>query len=259
DFIESAEEKISSLSKSGINYIGLWTKGKNLARLKSIEDCLKLNNVNVVEINFITKLFDHNYDSHELVEEIEQCIHLAKSVNAKFVTAASFCEELDTDLVKGNIQQLALILQEESLDLALEFLPWTAVSSVDKLWQLISDLELENVSILLDSFHFFKGGSTYRQLDEIPIDKIRLVHLNDFSNQVSIEKADLSLIEQTRGFRLFPGEGDFPIEELMAYLKKRGFKGYVNLEVLNSRHKELGSWRLADYAKNNIQNYLEQL
>ncbi|MCG9689482.1 sugar phosphate isomerase/epimerase, partial [Vibrio tubiashii] len=242
-----------------ISNIGLWTKDKNLAQLKSIEDCLNLNNVNVVEINFITKLFDHKYDSPLLVEEIEQCIRLAKSVHATFVTAASFCEKLDTDLVKSNIRQLALRLQEENLDLALEFLPWTAVSSVDKLWRLISDLELDNVSILLDSFHFFKGESTYRQLDEIPIDKIRLVHLNDFSNQVPIDNADLSLIEQTRGFRLFPGEGDFPIAELMTYLKKRGFKGYVNLEVLNSRHKELGSCHLADHAQHNIQEFLEHL
>jgi len=259
DFYESVESKIASLSNNGIKNIGLWTKNKNRSDIDGISDCLKLHNVEVVEINFITELFNHDYDCSSLVSEIDECIHLAKCLNAKFVTAASFCEVLDPELVRNNIKKLSSRLKEEELSLALEFLPWTAVPTVGDLWSLISDLDLENVSILLDSFHFFKGDSSYNQLDEIPIEKIQLVHLNDFHNNENLQYADLSLIEQTRGFRLFPGDGDFPIKDLLLYLKNRGFEGYMNLEVLNSQHKDLGTSCLAERAQKNIHEYLEQL
>jgi 2-keto-myo-inositol isomerase len=82
---------------------------------------------------------------------------------------------------------------------------------------------IDGVDLVLDSCHWHASGST--PLDDYPVKRIALVHLNDAPDKPprQIEDAD----------RLLPGEGVIKLAELKANLTSRGFEGPWSLETFN--------------------------
>jgi sugar phosphate isomerase/epimerase len=82
---------------------------------------------------------------------------------------------------------------------------------------------LDGVDLVLDSCHWHASGS--RPLDELPADRIVMVHLNDAPAKPprEIEDAD----------RVLPLEGVIKLAELVRELKLLGFSGPWSLETFN--------------------------
>jgi 2-keto-myo-inositol isomerase len=82
---------------------------------------------------------------------------------------------------------------------------------------------IDGVDLVLDSCHWHASGSA--PLDDYPVKRIALVHLNDAPDKPprQIEDAD----------RLLPGEGVIKLAELKANLTSGGFQGPWSLETFN--------------------------
>ena len=82
---------------------------------------------------------------------------------------------------------------------------------------------IDGVDLVLDSCHWHASGGP--SLDEYPVERIILVHLNDAPNMPprQIEDAD----------RVFPGEGLIRLADLLRDLHNRGFEGPWSLETFN--------------------------
>lgn len=87
-----------------------------------------------------------------------------------------------------------------------------------------------NGGLVLDSWHFFRSGSTLAQLQQVPGERIYAVQLSDGP---AIPASDLA--EESSTGRLLPGEGDFDLPELMATLRDIGGLGSVGPEVFSLR------------------------
>jgi 2-keto-myo-inositol isomerase len=87
---------------------------------------------------------------------------------------------------------------------------------------------LEGIELVLDSCHWFTSGSP--PLDDFPVERIAMVHLNDAPARPpdEIEDAD----------RVLPGEGVIPLRDLVLGLERRGYRGPWSLETFNP-----GYWR----------------
>lgn len=237
-FDMSPMKKINLISDSPFSGIGLWfekfdiwinQKSQNAGDFRL---ALQTKKVDVIEINFLKLLFTHEYDSPELQHEISQGIHYAKLCRAPFLTAATFGENIQQSLYVANIRRLSEKLRQENILLAIEFLPWTEISSITKLQELLIVIDRDNVGILLDTFHFFMGDSDLEALKRIPPKNIFLIHCNDLVDNNEL-LSELSLIEITRGYRVAPGLGNFPLARLFRTLREMGVEAPVSLEVLN--------------------------
>jgi 2-keto-myo-inositol isomerase len=92
-------------------------------------------------------------------------------------------------------------------------------------WEVVRRAGCPNGGLLLDTFHFHRGGSTVEMLDEIPGERLYLVHLADVPAGPREEAQDDG--------RLPPGEGAGPLREIVTRVLNKGYAGYFVVEVLS--------------------------
>lgn len=80
--------------------------------------------------------------------------------------------------------------------------------------------------ILADIFHLYKSGSDYRGLAVVNGRAATVIHLNDFAAEPSREKIDDS-------YRVYPGDGIYPLAEALRLLRDTGGQRVLSLEVFN--------------------------
>jgi sugar phosphate isomerase/epimerase len=86
-------------------------------------------------------------------------------------------------------------------------------------------IDLPNVGLLVDAYHWFCSGSRPEDLEAVPLEAIVHVHINDAPKGVPVD-------EQQDWVRVFPGEGQIDLPAFLAMLRRKGYGGAVALEVL---------------------------
>ncbi|HNS52960.1 MAG TPA: sugar phosphate isomerase/epimerase family protein [Anaerolineae bacterium] len=127
--------------------------------------------------------------------------------------------------------KLAEVASPYGVRLALEFLA-PAGCSVRTLAQgseIVEATGRDDVGLVLDTYHFFVGGSSEQSLDSVDMRRLFLVHIND------VEGKPLS--ELTDGDRLLPGEGVVPLDPIVQSLRRRGYDGAYSLEVMRPAYR----------------------
>jgi 2-keto-myo-inositol isomerase len=129
------------------------------------------------------------------------------------------------------LQQLGNELLQRGKRLAFEFVgnPNACVNTFGQCYEIVMEVNLENVGISLDFFHFYAMNSSLEDLKNADIEKIFLVHMND---------ADFyppgSLREELD--RLFPGDGAIPIQSYMDILQQKHYQGLVSVELFREEY-----------------------
>jgi 2-keto-myo-inositol isomerase len=116
------------------------------------------------------------------------------------------------------------------VSLAFEFLgkPGCSVPTVDMAAEIVTLVDRPNVGMVIDTFHFYAGGSRFDDLARVPIDKLLVVHLNGCE--------DLPRSELIDAHRLYPGEGVLPIVPILRELHTRGFDGVCSIEIFRPEY-----------------------
>jgi sugar phosphate isomerase/epimerase len=110
--------------------------------------------------------------------------------------------------------------------LALEFRSTdTFCSCLETAILLVEQCGEPNAGVCLDVFHYYKGPSKPEDLDRLTPTNLLHVQLCDVPG--------LPRELMTDADRVFPGEGDFRLEPIMAKLRLIGYTGYVSLELMN--------------------------
>jgi len=133
------------------------------------------------------------------------------------------------------LQEAATSLAEIGTALAIEFLPTMVVDSINSARDILAAVGDPRARILLDSWHFFRGPSTWADLADLPVEEIGLVHFDD-----ALPLAGGDLLHETRHRRVMPGEGEFDLPRFCDLLRRKGYGGVVSLEVLSE------AWRTSD-------------
>ncbi|WP_029429580.1 sugar phosphate isomerase/epimerase [Blastococcus sp. URHD0036] len=121
------------------------------------------------------------------------------------------------------------VVAEAGARLAVEFSPLGVVTSIDAARELIAAADPGRTAVMIDTWHFSRGDSTFEQLATIPLEEIAYLQVNDAPEPVSEDGFD-----ETMNRRLWPGEGTFELERFAATLRDRGWAGTVSVEVLNA-------------------------
>jgi sugar phosphate isomerase/epimerase len=96
----------------------------------------------------------------------------------------------------------------------------------------VREVNHPNIGLMLDSFRVFLPGSPMTEIADIPGEKIFLVEVGDFAASA------LEPIEIGRHYRLFPGEGNSPIEAFLRQVAKTGYTGCLSVEVFNAFYRQ---------------------
>jgi len=90
---------------------------------------------------------------------------------------------------------------------------------------LVAECGEPNVGVCLDAFHYFKGPSKAEDLARLTTANLFHVQLCDIAGIPRELMADAD--------RIFPGEGEFPLDPILRRLREIDYAGYVSLELLN--------------------------
>jgi sugar phosphate isomerase/epimerase len=127
------------------------------------------------------------------------------------------------------------ILNEAGAKYAIEIGPNGPVSSISDGLQIVEAVGgPDRAGVMIDTWHFSHGRSTWEELAAIPLDHIAYVQFDD----APAWEAD-DLMHETMNRRLWPGEGILELDRFATTLLERGWSGTVSAEVLNAEYAEL--------------------
>jgi sugar phosphate isomerase/epimerase len=141
-------------------------------------------------------------------------------------------------LEKGDLRHVASAYRELcqyaatlGMKLAFELMGLaTQLNSISAALELVEVANVENGGLALDTYHFFAGPSTWRDLEQLPLSSIIAVHLADGPEDLSDPSIEFN--------RIMPGEGELELVDFIRLVHEKGFNGFWHVECI----------RGADYA-----------
>ncbi|MBW9461808.1 sugar phosphate isomerase/epimerase and 4-hydroxyphenylpyruvate domain-containing protein [Kluyvera sp. EC_51] len=134
----------------------------------------------------------------------------------------------DIDLQIADLRALATLAEQENIRIGYEALAWgTHVNRWYQAWERVKAVDSPALGIVLDSFHILSLGDDLSRLHEVPVDKMTFLQLAD----APLMKMDV--LEWSRHFRCFPGQGELPLVEFTRELTRVGYRGPWSLEIFN--------------------------
>lgn len=136
------------------------------------------------------------------------------------------------------------VLEAQGIRLGLEFIGphhfraqpervwfYDIAGALDAVFKIEDAFQLENIGLLVDSFHWHTSQATTMDLASIPLEKIVHVHIND-APKIAVE-------DVLDGVRLLPGEGSIDLQAFLQTLGAIGYDGPIAVETFSEDLKAL--------------------
>ncbi|KVK83999.1 4-hydroxyphenylpyruvate dioxygenase [Burkholderia sp. MSMB1498] len=134
----------------------------------------------------------------------------------------------DDALLVDQLGALARAAQEAGVVVAYEALAWGRnVKTYGHAWRLVDAVGHPNLGLALDSFHTLSLDDSPDGIARIPGSRIAFVQIAD------APKLAMDVLEWSRHYRSFPGQGDFDLAEFTARVIESGYEGPLSLEIFN--------------------------
>ena len=209
--------------------VGLWVNelDGNPGGAEAVAQLLAQHGLSAAELCFVGGWMyaEQGLQGHSR-ERAEHAFRLAQALKCGCVVACASGASGDLADAARDFAALCDLAREFDGRVALEFLGGAEqVKDVRTAWQIVDMVDAPNGGLLIDTFHFYKGGSQLADLDPIAGDRVFLVHVNDC--------LDIPREELEDRHRVFPGEGIIPLEPIAAALLDKGYAGFFSLELFN--------------------------
>nr|WP_183322943.1 sugar phosphate isomerase/epimerase and 4-hydroxyphenylpyruvate domain-containing protein [Flexivirga oryzae] len=166
-----------------------------------------------------------------VLHRLERKFEIAQQLGAPVVLA---CSNVSPDAVDGpalraaQLHRIGELAQEHGLVVAYEALAWGRhVNRVWQSWTAVQDADHLAVTLAVDTFHLLARGDDAAALDGIPGDRIGFLQVAD------APMLDMNVLEWSRHFRCFPGQGTLDVAGVVAATLAAGYAGPVSLEVFS--------------------------
>ena len=166
----------------------------------------------------------------------------------------------DAELLKKDLQKLAMLAVPYGIRIAYEALSWGRhVNEYTQAWDLVAEADRANLGLAIDSFHILATGTSTERLEEVVAGKIVLVQLADFMWREIRSREER--IDTARHFRVFPGEGVHSAEvaKLVRTLDELGYRGDYSFEVFNDDYTQLPHAVVAERARRSVKWLTDQV
>jgi 2-keto-myo-inositol isomerase len=228
------EQQIELSRAAGFRQIGLWLKdveaamaqGKSLGEIKATLDDAGLR---VAEFCFLGGWQDA--DEAKLRDVLSQTHRICEVSRALGCDIVVTVPALAPGWLKGapeRFRQVCEVAEEYGLRIALEF-PGIApeVHDLRSARNLVHAAGCANGGLIIDTFHFFLGGSKLEDFERMTPGEIFLVHVSDAMN-LPMEKLRIPHDNRT-----FPGEGTIDFAPIFQQLNRLRYDGAISLEIWN--------------------------
>jgi 2-keto-myo-inositol isomerase len=245
---------IRAASAAGFDCLEIWAaklrrflESRGAAELKSLFD---ENGIEPYSINSIERITFREAEAHaELLAECEDLCRTASEIGCPYIVVVPSPRPTgrSRDDVIGEtvsvLDELASIAERHGVALAFEFLgqPRCSVQTLEMANEIVRQVSRPNVGLVIDSFHFYAGGSTIESIDALDAERLFIFHINDAEGRPREQLEDRH--------RLLPGLGILPLKEIIAALRRIGYDRVASVEIFRPEYWERDPQELARAAR----------
>jgi 4-hydroxyphenylpyruvate dioxygenase len=251
------QDAVRAISKAG--FTGIDPRDNHiqeyLEKGHSIQDVKKLLEENQLHPIAMNSLRDWQTRGGKTKGEyrklVEHYLEQSKGMGCDYVICCAFAEKSNIDTDTRHFKEVCDIAKSVGIEIVLEFLPWVTLRDVRTAWEVVRRANCSNSGLLIDTFHYFKGGSRIEDLREVPAEKIFFIHLDD-APDLPIDTKEMCM-----NHRVFPGEGAFPLRQFLDVLiLEKKYDGWIGLEVLNKEYQHVDYSQIAEKGRRTAEEVL---
>ncbi|MFI5492433.1 sugar phosphate isomerase/epimerase family protein [Actinoplanes sp. NPDC051859] len=137
------------------------------------------------------------------------------------------------DLSAAQLAILGAAAADHGMKVMFEALAWgTHISHTADAFATIRDAGHPNLGLVVDTFHMNARGETTDMLTQLPPHAVGFLQIAD------APWLPMDLLPWSRGYRCFPGEGEFDLAAQVAAVVSAGYRGPLSLEIFNPGYRE---------------------
>ena len=239
---------------AGFDCLEIWAsklrdvlKSHTTGRLKYVLDEQKIEPYSINSIERIN--FREGDDRAALMAECEELCRIAEEIACPYVVVvpgplpANASRSMVVDETAKTLDDLSGIADSHGVGLAFEFLGQAncSVQTLGMASEIIGRVARPNVGLVIDSFHFYAGGSTIESIEALDPERLFIFHINDAE--------DLPREQLEDRHRLLPGLGILPLKEIVGALGRIGYDRVASVEIFRPEYWERNPFELARDAR----------
>ncbi len=241
----SLETDLQAAVAAGFDYLEIWKAKLGHGPLK---DLFKDSGVRPLSINSIEHITFRDAQAYEgIKQECRELSRIAAEIECPYIVVVpGRLPAGDVDVVAESVPvvaELCDIAAEHGVALGFEFLgqPDCSVQTLDVAEEIVREAARDNLGLVIDSFHFYAGGSTVQMIEKLDPRLIYIFHINDAE--------DLPRDQLEDRHRLLPGLGILPLRDMMTAFRKIGYDDVASVEIFRPEYWERDPFELAREAK----------
>ena len=249
---------------AGFDYVEIWAaklraflKEGTTSELKHLFTHSGLSPLSINSIEHITFRDAQAYES--IKRECEELSQIAKAIHCPCIVVVpgplpkggADRETVVAESVRV-LNELCDISAAHGVSLAFEFLgqPDCSVPTLDLAAEIVRKAARDDLGLVIDSFHFYAGGSTFSMIEALDPSLIKIFHINDAE--------DLPRTELEDRHRLLPGLGILPLRDMLSSFRHIGYDRVASVEIFRPEYWERDPFELAREARAATERVLTQ-
>lgn len=245
---------IKAAGAAGYDLVEIWAaKLREYLKTNTPADLKNLfaeNNVSPYSINSIEHItFRTPEDYNEIQAECRELSSIASEIGCPYIVVVpgKLPENASEDHIINEsarvLNELGDIASEYGVSLAFEFLGQTdcSVQTLDLAKTIVEKVDRDNIGLVIDTFHFYAGNSSFEAIETLDPAKLFIFHINDAE--------DLPKETLTDAHRLYPGTGILPIRQMKAAFDRIGYNRMVSIEIFRPEYWNQDPYEVARLAR----------
>ncbi|MGD9589485.1 MAG: sugar phosphate isomerase/epimerase family protein [Pyrinomonadaceae bacterium] len=249
------ETDVRSAAAAGFELVELRSnKLYDYLETKTVDDLQALlaeTGIGVLSINtleHITWRSDEDYAA--IKEECAKLSEISQAIGCPYVLSVPGAlrqgPKTEEETIEESVRvlnELADIAEPYGVKIGFEFLgeAGNSVTTLDLGSKIVDLVGRDSVGNVIDTYHFYAGGSSWDALENLDPAKLFIFHINGAE--------DLPKDQLNDSKRLYPGEGTLPIAEMKVVLDKIGYDGPASVEIFRPEYWEQDPFEVAAKAK----------
>lgn len=229
--------EIELAAKAGYDGIEIWIRnletyvkaGNSLADLKKRIDDLGIRIEDA--IGFASWIVDDNDRRTAALEQAKREMDMLAQIGCRRIAAppAGATKHAGLDLKKAGERFRALMEVGVQMEVIPQLEVWGFSANLSRLSEVLyvaAECGHADLRILPDAYHLFKGGSDFDGIKLMSSQSVEIFHINDYPDKPAREEIDDS-------YRVYPGEGVAPLDQIIQDLYDPNFPTVLSLELFN--------------------------
>jgi len=232
---------------AGFDYLEIWAAKLGAFSTSQLRDLFTPDGPPPLSINSIEHITFRDARAYESIkQECDELSRIAAAIGCPCIVVVpgrlpegGASRETVIDESVRVLNELCDISGRHGVTLAFEFLGQTdcSVQTLDLAHEIVRESGRENLGLVIDSFHFYAGGSTVEMIEALDPKLIQIFHINDAE--------DLPRDQLEDRHRLLPGLGILPLAEIVSAFRLIGYDKVASVEIFRPEYWERDPFELA--------------